>query len=251
LTVNINYTWARLLNQTKMLSEGGAGAPACVRNGCPVDNVADTGSPILVNGWKQYDYGNGDLDIHHRISAMINYELPFGKSLHGIRAAVLKGWAANLAGVWETGTPFTVTNGGRSRTGVTNAPGNTDRPNQISSFSRSNPSVSQWFNASAFKEQTVDTFGNERRNQLFGPHQRHADLSLSKDFPLYESMKLQFRAEAFNLTNTANFNQPISSITAYNSDGSPSTTSGSFGAVTSTSAGSSPRQVQFALKLTY
>ena len=59
-------------------------------------------------------------------------------------------------------------------------------------------------------------------------------------FPVYENMKLQFRAEAFNLTNTPNFSTPDAGLG-----------DGSFGEIASTRGGSYPRQLQFVLKLLF
>ena len=63
------------------------------------------------------------------------------------------------------------------------------------------------------------------------------DLSLAKSFAITERYRLQFRAEAFNATNTANFGFPAANINAAN-----------VGAITSADE---PRRVQFALKLIF
>jgi hypothetical protein len=58
-----------------------------------------------------------------------------------------------------------------------------------------------------------------------------------REFPIHESVKLQFRSEFFNLTNTPHFGQPNATVNA-----------SGFGSITSAAA---PRQIQFALKLFY
>lgn len=90
-------------------------------------------------------------------------------------------------------------------------------------------------------KQTPGTVGSERRDQLFGPHYRHVDLSAVKTFPIGDRFNLQFRAESFNLTNTANFAVPNASL-----NGGPQ-----FGQITATSTAYTPREFQFALKLTF
>ncbi len=74
---------------------------------------------------------------------------------------------------------------------------------------------------------------------LYGPPQRHLDLSLFRQIPLNERVQLQFRAESFNLTNTPSFAAPDSGL------GDPG-----FGAISSTGNANS-RQLQFALRLLF
>ena len=65
-----------------------------------------------------------------------------------------------------------------------------------------------------------------------------------------EATKLQFRAEAFNFTNTPLFGMPGSVISGYDSNGAP-TNAGNFGRITTTNAFYTPRDIQFALKLIF
>jgi hypothetical protein len=198
-----------------------------------------------------YDWGNGALDQRQRISTMVNYELPFAKSSRGIEGLAVKGWALNGAAVWGTGLPFTVSNA----SAISAIPGlGSDRPNLVGDPTKAgtvtaNPSCSaptkirtnlNWYNPCAFQQQQAGTFGDSRNNSVFGPHHGHIDLSLGKDFPIFESYRLQFRAEAFNLTNTPSFGQPTATLGQSN-----------IGAITSTSVNSTPRQLQFALKLLF
>jgi hypothetical protein len=68
--------------------------------------------------------------------------------------------------------------------------------------------VERWFNASDFAVQAANTFGNSGRNILDGPGLVNFDGGLSKQFVLSEQVHLQFRAEAFNVTNTPQSDQP-------------------------------------------
>jgi hypothetical protein len=218
LTLNANYTWSKALGDVQGFSAGGLYASA-------VPSQTAT-----------LEYGPSELDVQNRFAMMLTYALPFGESAHGVRAAFLKGWGVNAIDVWETGQPFTVTNSSpQSNTGISS-----DRPNQIANPELSKPTITRWFNTSAFATQTLGTIGTEHRNILFGPHFRHFDPSVLKNFDLTERFKLQARVEVFNLSNTPNFGQPSAVY--------PSAT---FGTITSTRTNSTPRQIQGSLRLSF
>ena len=132
----------------------------------------------------------------------------------------------------------------------------TDRPNVVAgqSYAPANQNYTNWINLNAFARQPVGTAGNEARAQLYGPHQRSVDFSMFKDFQLRERMKLQFRAEVYNLTNSENFGQPNITIEV-RFDCSPvhptSDQCGQFGQITASNLALNPRQFQFALKLIF
>jgi len=65
-----------------------------------------------------------------------------------------------------------------------------------------------WFNTAAFRQPKAGTFGSEGTGVVRGPGLRNLDLSLQKIIPIRESKRLEFRAEAFNFTNTPIFNAP-------------------------------------------
>lgn len=178
------------------------------------------------------------------------YELPFGKgkpwAQTGITSALLGGWQINTLFYAYTGTPFNVTSPDTSL----NAPGtfavipagtqmaNVVNPN-VEYFYKVGPGQ-KWFDTTAFAPVTTATFGNAGRNILRGPGVIGADLSLFRSFNFTEKYKLEFRAEAFNFTNTPRFNNPNSSVTDPN-----------FGVITSTVASGSDRQFRFGLKFAF
>ena len=96
----------------------------------------------------------------------------------------------------------------------------------------------------------MNLLGNEQRNQVYGPGTQALGFSLFKAFPIYEEAKLQFRAESFNLLNTPTFANPNETINAYDANGVAVPNVG-VGQIGSTTAASSPRQLQFALKLIF
>jgi hypothetical protein len=247
LTFTANYTWSHLIDNAGSYTEGEEGSMECIIGPCPVDNLANAAAPKFTKGWQQYDWGNGDLDIRHRVTGMLDYKLPFGKSSNHLFDKLVRDWAVNLATGWQTGQPFTVLNA----IAVSGVPGlMADRPDVIGSANLSHRSPTEWFNTSAFQMQTANTFGNERRNQYYGPHLGKADISLSREIAFFEAMRLQLRAESFNFTNSPGLSYPNDTIFGYDSNG-VATSAGSFGAITATSLNAAPRELQFALKLIF
>lgn len=184
----------------------------------------------------QLETGNSDFDLRHRFTLMLNYALPFGQSATGYRKALIGGWQFNAIDVWETGFPFSVTNA----TAVSGTGGGGERPNQLHNPNNVDHSISKWFDTTAFQTQAIGTIGSAGRDTVYGPHYRHFDASIFKDFAVGERFKLQTRIESFNLTNTPNFSAPGSALGT-----------STYGVVTSTRTGSTPRQLQAAVRLTF
>ena len=65
-----------------------------------------------------------------------------------------------------------------------------------------------YFNQAAFNNNAVGTFGTSAKNLMFGPRQFNSDAAITKNWSLVEGMKLQFRWEAFNVTNHPSFANP-------------------------------------------
>jgi hypothetical protein len=159
----------------------------------------------------------------------------------------------NSIAYWQSGMPFTVIDGAFSSAPI-NQPGvSSDRPDVVAGqdYLVDNATIDDCaINLKAFKVQPKGTVGSEAPNQLTGPSTRQVDFSLFKSFAIRESMKLQFRWETYNLTNTPNFANPNGTFTAVDANGNPTAANG-FGTITSARAGSTPRQMQFALRLTF
>ena len=168
--------------------------------------------------------GRSNFDVRHRFSLSYSYDLPFRGSW------LLRGWQTN--GVWsfQTGRPFTVafhpdndnSNTGRSVLGF----GANDRPNVVRSPELENPTEQHWFDTSAFVDTSPRDF-RKRRSKHRGRAGTGGDQCVfSENDPSHGTLGVQLRAEAFNLLNRVNYDQPDNYV------GSPS-----FGAILS--AGSS------------
>jgi len=241
LDLQVSYSLAHLLDDAETISNNGG-------NG--FGSYAEL-IPII-------EYGNGNLDVRHRVTGTFNYSLPFGENLHGFLGALGKGWQANGLVVWNTGLPFSITNS-TNRSGTRPNVANGDRPNMISSGKVSHPTIGRWFDTNSFVFQKVGTVGSEHRNQLYGPGLQRVDLSLFKNFQIYERLKLELRAEAFNVLNTAQFQNPNASLSINPlATGTSSTYPvagftpvSSFGTVSATANAYNPRLIQFAARLKF
>jgi hypothetical protein len=202
-------------------------------------NRDSSGFGTVVSKAGTIDYGNSTFDVRQHLVATVKYELPFGKTAIGARRIVEKGWQFNVMEIWGTGLPFTILNA-KDVSGTNPTASAADRPDVVGNPNLSNKGVKRFFNTDAFHAQKAGELGNERRNQYYGPHSRHVDVSLFKNFQLPREMTMQFRTECFNLTNTANFASPASTLDGAN-----------FGQLTQITNGYTPREIQFALRMQF
>jgi hypothetical protein len=122
-----------------------------------------------------------------------------------------------------------------------NAGGNSfTRPDQVCDPKASDPRLSKFFNTQCFIPAAMGELGNASRTPVYGPDFVNTDFSAIKHFilPYREGMKLDFRAEFFNIFNHAQFGSPIADIE-----------SPQFGQINTTV--NNPRVMQFALKLNF
>jgi hypothetical protein len=198
------------------------------------------GNTPAVGGDYAYERAATSFDIPQNLTVSAGYELPLGKgkkflsSANRFATGLLGGWQVQGIVVLRSGRPFTPT---ISRD-VANTGIGGQRPNRIGSGKLDNPTLAQWFDKTAFTTPANFTYGNSGANILREDRFKNLDFSLFKQFQFNERTHLQFRAEAFNLTNTPSFSAPGTNI---------DTAAG--GVVTSTI--SAPRNIQFGLKLNF
>lgn len=229
LTLLASYTWSRSIDNASgfFASAGDANFPQDSFN-------------------IRAERGRSNFDVGHRMSISYGYDLPFGRGRalmadNGWVTSLLTGWQSFGVITLQSGRPFTValvqeldnSNTGRSSLGF----GANDRPNVVGNPELDDRGPDRWFNTAAFALPQFGTFGDAGRNIVTGPGFQNVNLSLMKTTRLKEGLDLQFRAEAFNLFNHPNFDQPDNFFL-----------SPTFGRILSAK---SPRHIQFGLKLLF
>jgi hypothetical protein len=227
LSTQLSYTWAHELDE---ISE--------YRGAIPFDS----------NNLKG-EYGNGDFDTRNNLSATLTWDIP--GSSHGPKW-VTHGWQVNSLMTFHGGQPFDEVRAGLDLIG--------DPFSGIShAFSKSGVT---WVNENAFCVNDVTAGGpgkgtcpnggsgvfggNLRRNQFYGPGFSDVDLSVFKNIPVTERVKVQFRAEMFNLFNRINLASGPGSV----SSGAVSDTIGDFNGAPGIGPGEA-FNTQFALKVIF
>ncbi len=207
---------------------------------------------------------SGDFDARQVINANAVYELPFGPgrpflSQPGISGAILGRWSVTSIVAARTGTPLNIT---YSRPSSSIATGYTTnaRPNLVPGVSltplggrRISGTTSNWINPAAFAAVTdPDSYGDTPRNIVRGPDLWQTDLGVSKRIPLTERVQLQFRCEAFNLFNRAQYSLPLEEIWLPATPTSPASIEPQVSTASTTPIGTgTPREIQFALRLIF
>ncbi len=210
LQFNAFYTWSKSLDYNSFSTGGIVGQDSYNLKG---------------------DRGLSDFDARHRFVFSGIYDLP----LRGSR--LLEGWQLAVIIQSQSGSPVNIVTSNSTVNGIPN----TLRPDVTGPIVTTGR-VESWFDTSVFT--AVPRFGNLGRNVVIGPGFNNIDFSVIKNTRVSEEIRMQFRAEFFDLFNHANFGPPGTVV------GTPA-----FGQITSTrfptgESGSS-RQIQFAVKITF
>lgn len=177
------------------------------------------------------EVGPSDYDARHRATVTAVYELPFRGN------PIVAGWQIAAVVQAQSGSPVNIV----TSTSTINGIPNTVRPDLIGPV-QTVGRIDQWFDTSAFV--AVNRSGTLTRNAVIGPSFNNTDLSITKTTTLKGGMRLELRAECFNLFNHVNLGQPGNIVGSAN-----------FGVITNTrfptgELGSS-RQLQLAVKVTF
>ncbi len=234
LSFDFNYVWSHMLDDIDSSGWGSRAGP---------QSYQDAFHPSA-------NYGSSNFDVRNAFKGYAVYELPVGRGKklavnNGILDGVVGGW--QLAGtlVLSTGNPFNV-----DASQNTFQQAGTSYPNWVQgvSWKPAHQTITNWFNPGAFSQPANGTFGNVRRNSLYGPGIDEVNLSGSKTFSIWENIKLQIRADAQNAFNHPSFGVPgDASLGGSAGPGTPYTT-GTTVLNTVTVYG---RNVQLGARLTY
>ncbi len=236
LTFLANYTIS------KNVDSGGSGNSL-------FDQQGDTRALDAYN--VKLERGISPTDIPQKFVVSGLYDLPFGPGRRYLNGG---GLAGHIFGGWQVNGILVLRSGFPSDLRVARRPpvfNTANRPNRVlgQPLRVPNPGFDQYFNPKAFevpptvpnfRGAPIQTFGNAGRSILRGPGSRNLDLSVFKNIRTSEKTSLQFRAEAFNISNTPTFQLP-GARTAALTVGDPA-----FGKLTGSQTVG--RQIQFGLK---
>jgi hypothetical protein len=234
LGFNVSYWYSKALDDLSSMNLAGsssqplAGANDLAEN--PFDLAAEHGLSLF--------------DARQRVVLSASYEPRIPAGAAPALRHILNGWQFNVIGTHNSPSPYTVYDSTNVSLQANSPPISgipASRPNLIANPNAGPHTVEQWVSPSAFQRLNPVTqagqFGNEGRDVEEGPAFTDFDVSLLRNFMLRERMRLQFRAESFNVANHANFGLPVADLNSPN-----------FSQILSAA---SPRLMQFALKLNY
>jgi hypothetical protein len=239
LQYTVAYTWSHATDNSN--------GAFSINNNSPI--FVDPAGRVLLGPNK----GNSDTDQRHAFVLSSLYELPFGRNKQfgsgwsGLMDNILGGWQFNNIISLGTGTPFDITINGV-------------RPDILGQVSTGSLMLTngqrQWVtvapNAFAPPPQNGSGKfirpGTLGRNHFYGPGYGTWDASLFKNFTLTERVKLQFRAEGFNILNHPQYVNPNTDLGGINGSGLPANSN--FGLINATRQ-FSERQIQFAFRFTF
>jgi len=199
-----------------------------------------------------YIRGNSNFDVRHNFSSAFSYDLP-NVFKGGVARAVLRDWGIDGRIAARTGFPvtlngtsaFDVATGQRFYRGLDLNPG---QPLYL--YGAHFPGGRE-INPGAFAEPGPGQIGDAPRNFVRGFGASQMDLAVRREFPIYERLKLQFRAEAFNLFNHPNFGFINPNFGEATFGQATSTLNSSLGVLSPLYQTGGPRSMQFALKLIF
>jgi hypothetical protein len=220
LTLNANYTYSRSMNIGQNANE----------------DISVIHDPLDL----RQNYGPTDTDQPNIINVSYAWTVPFFASGQGVGGRLVKGWIFSGIARHASGYPVTILSGvdnSLSGEGYDYADVVPNTGWKLTGGRSRGQEVKQWFNPQAFTVNAVGTYGDAARNIVRGPGGLTWDVSLFRDFHLWERVRLQYRLDGSNI-----LNHPV--LTSV----SNTVTSSNFGAATGTG---NPRILQMALRVIF
>ncbi|MCU0244984.1 MAG: TonB-dependent receptor [Bryobacter sp.] len=160
----------------------------------------------------------------HRFSTNWLYQLPMGKgkpylaNTSGWVSALVTGYQFGVVYVYETGNFLTPTWTGPDPTGTRFTPNRTPanvtlRPDVLRNPNLSDPTISRWFDGTAFRAPAAGQFGASSKGLVIGPGTNVFHMNFAKVTPIKERFKLRTEVVATNALNKANYLDPALNIT--------------------------------------
>ncbi len=216
-------------------------------------NFATVALPQDSNNLKA-EHGPSNFDTRHRFTAAFSYQLP---RFDGPKRLV-EGWELNTIVTAQSGRPVPVVNSNdTSGTGFPTPSNFHQRPNLvpgqavINSNWETGPDTVGYLNGNAFANPPVGTFGTLGRNAIYGPHFWNVDFAVAKSTSLTDNLRLQLRAEMFNIFNHPNFALPNFFVSPGGSQQGLITQTPDQAQTNPGLGGGGPRVIQLGLKLVF
>jgi hypothetical protein len=218
LMVRTSYTWSKFLDAVSDFPSS--------------NQRIEAGLLMLDEHNRRLNYGRSDFDIRHNLQLAYSYNLPLARGNRW-----LGGWTLGGITTLLSGRPFTLYSGtdnleGTNNNRILDVPGALIRGQDGAASLSLSPGVSR-----AQLTPAPGTLGAIGRNTESGDRLVEINVSAAKNFNITERWSLQFRAEGFNIANTANYGPPEGLLPSVN-----------FGrALTAFDS----RQIQLALRLSF
>jgi hypothetical protein len=194
---NANYTWSHMTSN---------------------QDSSGWGSKQGTTIWQRaYDpaanHGASNFDIRHMFKTYAVYDLPFGQGRRFLNSNMIAdqfvgGWTLSGTFILQGGNPFTPYMSGADNS--FSLAGNSYKwfPNQVGDPKAGAGTIAHWFNMASYQSPASGSFGNVRRNSIYGPGLNVVNMAIRKTFKIYERVTFDFSANATNAFNHASFGQP-------------------------------------------
>ena len=226
ILVSANYQWSHSINDG---SVGGGESVAAQNIGC-----------------RACDRASSDQDIRHVFTSSFVWKMP-APHWNGFAGTFFRGWELSGIGTARTGRPVTILVT-RPPSALPDQNNVNQRPNYVFGIPQlvAVQTPQAWLNPAAYAIPAAGTWGNLGRNTARGPSLWQVDPALTKRTPINDRFSIDFRVEAFNVFNRAQYGDPINNFS----------NTAQFGSITSpfntgATGSGTPRQIQFMLRMNY